>query len=322
MKVQLAERLRRADFQGDFLEMILVAATKPGIISFAGGLPNPASFPVDELAKAAQEVLHEDGVIALQYSTSAGFLPLRRYIAERYAKSGIILDPDDIIITNGSQQALDLVSGALLDDGDVVVVERPCYLAALQVFHLYNPVVRTVELTPEGVAVDELREIIERDKPKFFYSVPNFQNPTGLTYSEAVRHGVAESLRGSDTMILEDNPYGDLRFRGLPGTSFHTLLGEQCLMFGSFSKIVSPGLRIGWIACTNKELREQIVSYKQRVDMHTNIFGQMVLARYLQDCDLEAHIEKIKELYGHQADVMLGAMSRYFPEGTRWTKPD
>lgn len=322
VKVQLAERLRRVDFQGEFLEMILKTGTQPGIISFAGGLPNPASFPAEELATAAQEVLRENSNIALQYSATAGYPPLRDYIVTRYARKEITLHPDDIIITNGSQQGLDLVAAALIDEGDAVVVERPCYLAALQVFHLYNPAMHTVALTTEGASAEELRTVVERDKPKFFYCVPNFQNPTGLTYTEEARQAIADVLRGTDTMILEDDPYGELRFQGTPGSSFYTLLGEQCLMLGSFSKVVSPGLRLGWIVCKHEELRKQIISYKQRIDMHTNIFGQMVLERYLRHNDLDAHVEKIKELYGHQVQVMLDAMTRHFPDSVCWTRPE
>lgn len=323
MELRLAKRMRRTDFQGDFLTMILKVATNPSIISFAGGLPNPASFPVEAVEVAACKVLREQGKIALQYSTPAGYLPLRELLADRCRKNGMKnVTADDILITNGSQQGLDIIAAAFIDEDDPIMVERPSYLAALQVFHLYNPKVHTVELTPTGASVMEVKQIIEREKPKFFYAIPNFQNPTGLTYSEDTRKEIADIVRGTDTFLVEDNPYGELRFHGEKNTSFNTLLGEQCLLLGTFSKIVSPGLRIGWIVCPHKELREQMISYKQRVDMHTNIFGQMVLARYLQENDLDTHIEKIKTLYGHQAQTMLAAMEQHFPEGVTWTRPD
>lgn len=322
MNIRLSERARRPDFQGAFLNMILRVAAAGKFISFAGGLPNPISFPVQELADAAQNVLRTKGERALQYNNPQGYEPLRQFIADRYAKKGLAITTRDILITNGSQQALEMIAATLIDDGDAIVVERPCYLAALQAFHLFNPVVRTVELTPEGAAPEELQGILERDRPKFFYSVPDFQNPTGLTYSATTRRRIAAAVRASDTFLIEDNPYEELRFRGESSPSFHALLGGQCLLAGSFSKIVSPGMRLGWIACTCTPLWEALLEYKQRVDLHTSVFSQMVLDEYLRNNDLESHILQIRELYRHQADVMLDALQRHFPAEASWTRPE
>lgn len=322
MRLQLAKRVTKKSFQGDFVKMMLRAASAPHTISFAGGLPNPASFPVEGMQRAAKEVLGEDGVYALQYSTTAGYEPLRRFIAGRYQKAGSDVRAEDILITNGSQQALDIISAVLLDEGDAILLERPSYLSALQTFHLYDPEIYTVELKEDGVDAAQLKERLSAVRPKFFYAIPNFQNPTGLTYSEAVRKAAAQAIQKTDTLLIEDDPYGDLRFQGEMKPSFYTLLGEQCVMTGTFSKTVSPGMRIGWLAVRNEELRENMTAYKQVMDLHTNIFGQMVLSKYLETCDFDAHIEKIKQLYRHQAQVMLSAMKRYFPKDVAYTEPE
>ncbi len=322
MQIQISARMQKPDFQGEFVDAMLKAATAPDLISFGGGLPNPISFPVADMEKAVAKVLAENGVRALQYSTTAGYEPLRSFIAERYKKLGADISADEIIITNGSQQALDMFAAVLIDPGDEILLERPSYLAALQTFHLYDPKVLTVELTDAGANCDELASILKAHKPKFFYAIPNFQNPTGLTYSRETREKVAELVKKSDMLLLEDNPYGELRFRGEGGYSFSHYLGEQCCMMGTFSKTVSPGMRIGWIACKNKALMEKLMAYKQIMDLHTNIFCQMVLAQYLQDNDLDAHMTKIKDLYQHQSEVMMACMEKYLPAEVSYTKPE
>ncbi|MDO5111221.1 MAG: PLP-dependent aminotransferase family protein [Clostridia bacterium] len=322
MQFQISDRMTKPDFQGEFVDAILKAAASPDLISFGGGLPNPISFPIHEMEDAVAKVLEKNGVQALQYSTTAGYAPLREYIAKRYARIGVEATADEIIITNGSQQALDMFAAVMLNPGDPILLERPSYLAALQTFHLYDPTVHTVELTEAGCNCDELADILQNVKPVFFYAIPNFQNPTGLTYSVATRERAAELMKKSNTLMIEDNPYGELRFRGEGGYSFAHYLGEQCCMMGTFSKTVSPGMRIGWVCCKNKALRDKLMAYKQVMDLHTNIFCQMVLAQYLADNDLDEHMEKIKKLYQHQADVMMAAMDKYLPEGTTYTKPE
>ena len=322
MEVRLSKKMLRKDFQNDFIKMMLRAATGENIISFAGGLPNPISFPIKEIEIATKEVLATDGVYALQYSATLGYKPLRTFIVNRYQQQGIMVTPDDILITNGSQQALDILGNVLLDEEDHILLENPAYLAALQAFHLHNVKVHTVNLNKDGVVVDELKEYVEKYDPKFFYAVPTFQNPTGLTYTKETREKAAEIIKNSNTIFIEDNPYGELRFKGEEQDSFAKLLGEQCIMLGTFSKIVSPGMRIGWICCTNKTLQQKMIDYKQIVDLHTNIFGQMVLSRYLEQNDLDQHIAKIKKLYFCQAEAMLQAMKKYFPKSVQYTEPE
>lgn len=323
MKPQLSERVKKRDFPGEFLEVILSAASDPSTISFAGGLPNPTTLPVEEVSEASKKVFEKFGYVALQYSQAQGFLSLRQKIADRYKKTmGIEYSADDIIITAGSQQALDLVAASLVDPGDEIVVENPSYLAALQVFHHYDPKVLTVDLNEDGLDVEQLVELLKDHNPKFMYIIPNFQNPTGLTYKEETRAALAEALKGTDTVLLEDNPYGELRFTGKSGNSLAYYLGEQCCALGTFSKIVSPGMRIGWIACPNKELRDKLVMYKSALDLHTNIFGQMLMDQYLEDNDLDEQIRKAAAVYGEKANRMMACMEKYLPEGVEFTRPE
>ena len=323
MQFKLSERVTKPDFQGEFTSSILKAGASPDIISFAGGLPNPASFPVKEMEVAVQKVLEKNGVAALQYSTTEGYEPLRAFIAKRYEKMGVMdVKASDIIITNGSQQALDMLSAAMLDPGDEVVVENPTYLAALQSFHLYGPKVLPVELRTDGINCAELAETLKNHSPKFMYIIPSFQNPTGLTYCPEVREKAAGIIKTSNMLLIEDNPYSELRFTGDGGYSFGRYLGEQCCMLGTFSKVVSPGMRIGWICCRNEGLRTKLLAYKMTEDLHTNIFCQMVLAQYLQDNDLDAHIDETKKLYKEKAEYMIACMKKYMPEGVEFTSPE
>ena len=323
MNIKISKKLTKSDFPGEFVDAMLSASTTPNLISFGGGFPNPIAFPIEDMKKAADKVLEQHGVAALQYHSTAGYAPLREYIAKRYHRLGVDdVTADEVIITNGSQQVLDMIGAVLIDPGDEILLENPTYLVALQTFHLYDPKVLTVKLNGDGVDCDALSELLKRHSPKVFYTVPTFQNPTGLTYTPQVREKVSSILSGTDVLLVEDDPYGELRFRGEGGLSFRHYLGEQCCMVGTFSKILSPGMRIGWIVCKNELLRKKLIIYKQIMDLHTNIFSQMVLSQYLEDNDLEAHTNQIRELYAHQSDLMIAAMDKYFPKGCSYTRPD
>ena len=313
--------MTRPDFQGEFTASILKAAASPELISFAGGLPNPVSFPVEAMNAATNKVLSENGVRALQYSNTQGYEPLRMWIAKRYETMGVYdVDADDIIITNGSQQALTMVGAALVDPEDKIIVENPSYLVALQAFHFFDPEVLTVDITPNGIDCDALEKTVrENPEAKFIYVIPNFQNPTGLSYSQEVHDRFVEIMKGTNIMVLEDNPYRELRFAGTATNSFGAELGDQCCMLGTFSKIVTPGMRIGWITVKNKELKAQLLNYKSTADLHTNIFSQMVIAEYLAANDVDEHIEKSKVLYKQKADYMVECMHKYLPEGLEFT---
>lgn len=323
MQINFSKRANKPDFQGEFTSIILKAAASPDIISFGGGLPNAVSFPIKEMEAAVQKVLEKNGAIALQYNATLGYEPLRKYIAERYKKMGVDdVNPADIIITNGSQQALDMIGAVLIDPQDEIIVEDPTYLAALQSFHLYDPTVLPVELCQDGINCEELEKTLKEHNPKFMYIIPSFQNPTGLTYSDEVREKAAAIMKKYGVLVLEDNPYSELRFRGHAGYSFGHYLGEQCCMLGTFSKVVSPGMRIGWLCCRNKEMMAKLVNYKATEDLHTNIFGQMVMAQYLEDNDLDEHIEATKALYKQKSEFMADCMKKYMPQGVEFTNPE
>ena len=321
MQLRLSQAILKPDFQGEFTASILAAAASPDIISFAGGLPNPVSFPIPEMEAATKKVLEQNGVTALQYSSTAGWPALRRWIAKRYETMGVYgVEADDIIVTNGSQQALAMFGMAMIDPGDPVLVEDPTYLVALQSFHMFNPNVIPVTMNADGIDCEKLAAAVKaHPDAKFIYVIPNFQNPTGLSYSQQVHAKVVEILKGPDILLLEDNPYRELRFAGTATDSFGADLGEQCCMLGTFSKIVTPGMRIGWICVRNQELRAKLMSYKATADLHTNIFSQMVLAQYLEDNDVDAHIEKTKQLYKQKAEWMMDCMRRYLPAGVTFT---
>ncbi len=308
-----------------FVREILKVTEEPSIISFAGGLPNPRFFPAAELAKAAEKTLADGGAPALQYATTEGFPPLRQYIAERYARRGVRVSAGDILVTNGSQQGLDLVAKAFLDEGDAVVVERPTYLAAIQAFGLFEPRFRALELCEDGVPAELIARTLREDNPKIFYAIPNFQNPSGITWSAERRREAAVVMAKSDTVLVEDDPYGELRFAGeaVPplGVTEDGRLASWAVLLGTFSKTVAPGMRLGWL-CAAPEIMERLVIAKQAADLHSNGFAQRVLHRYLLDNDVERHIARIREAYGRQRDLMVRLAESLFPPGVGFTRPE
>lgn len=305
-----------------FIREILKVTEDPEIISFAGGLPNPTTFPALALKTAAIEVLDEDAGNVLQYSTTEGYKPLREYICNRYeAKQGISVNPDEILIINGSQQGLDLVAKAFLNIGDKVLIEKPGYLGALQAFSVFEPEFIEIEMENDGPNLIKLEQILIKEKPKIFYAVPNFQNPSGISYSLEKRKAVAELLNKYHTILVEDNPYGELRFMGDNLPSIKKFLGERSILLGSFSKIVSPGMRLGWI-CACEEFMSKLVVAKQASDLHSNYFSQRVVERFLMENDLDNHIKKITNLYKAQRDCMVNSIREYFPTGITYTEPE
>ena len=278
-----------------FIREILKVTEDSNIISFAGGLPNPAFFPVKEIAEAAAKIFEMDGRNVLQYSTTEGYLPLRKYIAERYLKrNGLKIHPDQILITNGSQQGLDLIGKAFLNKGDGVVIESPGYLGAIQAFSIYEPTFKSVSLLDDGIDIDMLKKTVRDEQIKLVYTVPTFQNPSGITYSRQKRKDVANILEKHDVIFIEDNPYYELRFAGEDLPLIRNFREENSILLGSFSKIVSPGLRLGWI-CTTNEIMEKIIIAKQASDLHSNYLAQRIVYQYLIDNDIDKHIIKIRD---------------------------
>lgn len=300
-----------------FVREILKVTGDPEIISFAGGLPNPDSFPQKELAEVASQVI--SGGEALQYSTTEGYAPLREYISRRYRKKGLNVDADEIMITNGSQQGLDLMGKVFLQKGDKLLVERPTYLAAIQAFGLYEPNFISVPLQDDGVDVIALENRLKKDI-KMFYCIPSFQNPTGITYSQDKRVEVARILSDHHTIMLEDNPYGEIRFMGKDSPPIKKYL-ENSVLLGSFSKIVSPGVRLGWIVAQG-EVMNNLVTVKQASDLHSNYLAQRIVHRYLTEYDVEKHLQEIREMYRKQRNWMISAIEKYFPEEVDFTRPE
>ena len=303
-----------------FIREILKVSEDPEIISFAGGLPSPESFPYHDIKESAVRVLDEKGAQALQYSTTEGYYPLREWISQRYQMRGLEVEPEEVLMTNGSQQGLDLVGKIFLNQNDPVLVERPTYLSALQSFGLYEPIFHSLPLGQEGVDVLDLQEALNRFRPKLFYAVPNFQNPTGTSYSLECRKEVARVLKGSDTVLVEDDPYGEIRFLGEDHPPVKAFLGES-LFLGSFSRVVSPGIRLGWVTAPS-EVMDKLVTAKQASDLHTSLLSQMIIHCYLSDYDVEAHLKRIRSMYKRKRDLMVSLIKDEFPEDVKCTEPE
>lgn len=306
-----------------FIREILKVAETDEVISFAGGLPNPISFPIEALREAIERSISEHGSSLFQYATTEGYLPLREYIAARYKQRfGLDYEPGDILITTGSQQALDLIGKVLLNKGDGVIIEEPGYLGAIQAFCLCEPAFLPVTLEADGLNLEELEAVLQRNKVKLVYTVPNFQNPTGLTYSLEKRNAICGLLSRYDAALIEDDPYGELRFQGEPLPYIGAGRLENSILHGTFSKTVSPGMRLGFIITKNRQLMRHLVTAKQGTDLHTNIFAQYVIYDYLKHNNYEEHIKTITALYKKQADAMIAAMKTYFPPHVSFTEPE
>ncbi len=306
-----------------FIRDILKVLDAPDIISFAGGLPNPVSFPIDALKEAINEAIRKNGSKLFQYATTEGYVPLREMIAQKYRnKFGLDVVAEDILITNGSQQALELIGTVVLNKGDTVLMEEPGYLGAIQAFSLCEPAFMAVPLEEDGLNLEKLEAVLKNHPVKLIYCVPNFQNPTGLTYSLEKRKAIRQLVAQYDAAFIEDDPYGELRFRGesLPYIGAGHL--ENSILLGSFSKTVTPGMRLGFLITKNAQLMRYLVTAKQGSDLHTNILTQYAIHEYLLNNPYEEHVRKIVELYRTQSTAMLEAMERYFPETVSYTKPE
>ncbi|MGW3105634.1 aminotransferase-like domain-containing protein [Streptomyces sp. NPDC001100] len=302
---------------------ILAVTARPEVINFAGGLPAPELFDATGIAAAYQAVLTETPARALQYATTEGEPVLRAALAERTSVRGLPTDADDLLVTTGSQQALSLLATALLEPGDVVLVESPCYLAALQVFAFAGARVVGVPGDEDGIDPEALDELVVRERPKLLYTVPTFQNPTGRTLPAARRAAVAAVAARRGLWIVEDDPYGELRFEGerLPWIAAHEDAVDRTVLLGSFSKVMAPGLRLGWLRAPAALLRACVVA-KQAADLHTPTVNQLAAARYLADNDLDAHVAKVAAVYRERRDAMLGGLADSLPEGSSWGRPE
>ena len=305
---------RSEGINSSFIRDILNLTKNKDIISFAGGLPNPGLFPTDEFASAAENILKDPKLSkeALQYGQSAGYRPLIEIIAKSYkTKDNLDIDPDLILITNGSQQGLDLISKIFINEKDRVLLEGPTYLAALQSMQFYRPEFYSVQLEKDGPKKESLNSAPKDSR--LFYCIPNFQNPSGISWSNEKRKLVADFAVSQDILLVEDDPYGEIRFEGgrpLPLKTFY----EKTVMLGSFSKILAPGLRLGWIIAPNKEFFEKLLLAKQAADLHTSQFTQMIAAKFYENFNSQAHIEKISQVYKKQKDALVSALREHLPD--------
>ena len=321
MKWQMAQRAEKMN--PSVIREILKVTEKPGIISFAGGLPSPLTFPIDAMREASERVLRDDGKAALQYAASEGYAPLREWVAQDLLKQGMHVSPDQVLITTGSQQGLDLVAKILIDAGSRILVETPTYLGALQAFTPMEPNVVSVDSDNHGVDPADLRAKVGTgaDKARFVYLLPNFQNPTGRTMTEERRAAVGQVAIENGLPIIEDNPYGDLWFDAPPAPSLSSRHPEGSVYLGSFSKILAPGLRLGYLVAPTS-LYPKLLQAKQAADLHTPSFNQRVVAEVLKDGFIERHVPTIRALYKQQCEVMLAALDREMAGlGLTWNRP-
>ena len=310
------------DVPKSFIREILKVTIDSSIISFAGGLPNRQFFPVKGLQKAANDVFEEAGDQILQYANSEGYLGLRQFISDRYKKrDGLDIPVEDILITTGSQQGLDLLGKTFLNKGDDLIIEEPGYLGAIQAFAMYRPRFHPVPVSEGGMDIGRLAQVLSERKPKLLYTVTNFQNPSGISYSDENRRSVADLIQGTSCLIIQDDPYGDLRFSGERKVSFKRIAPEQTVLLGSFSKTVAPALRLGWLVAP-PEIMDKLVIAKQAADLHSDYLAQRILHRYLSDNDIDAHIATIIAQYGKKKEAMIGAIKDFFPPGVQYTNPE
>lgn len=314
---------------------LLKFTQQPDIISFAGGLPAGELFPIDHFRQAADRVLKEQGELALQYSTTEGYLPLRQLIAERFSRFGVQVTAENVLITSGSQQGLDIIGKVMIDPGDLILTEEPTYLGALQAWRAYQAEYITVPIDDDGIVLDERLQDALRSGPKMMYILPSFQNPGGVTLSLERRKKLLETAAHFGIPIIEDDPYGDLVFEGeplppllaldaqtnVPDNGKDPLANGKVLYLGTFSKTLAPGFRLGWIVGPQEVVRKCVMA-KQGMDLHTSTFSQMVAYEAAKDGFLDRHGALIRKVYGERRDVMLQALADYMPDGVTWTHPN
>ena len=310
---------RAAQLQSSFIREILKITQRPDIISFAGGLPSPATFPVERMKAAYDKVLSEAGKVALQYGPTDGYAPLREWIANSLSTEGSTILPEQILMTSGSQQALDLLGKVLVDEGSRVLVETPSYLGALQAFSVYRPEFKSVDTDEHGLVPSSLEGIAQG--ARMLYALPNFQNPTGRSLSVERRQELVETCARLGVPLIEDDPYGSLSYKGAPSPKMVAMNPDGVIYMGSFSKVLTPGIRLGYV-CAPLPLVRRLELAKQAADLHTAQLTQMVVHEVVKDGFLDQHIPTIRQLYGDQCQVMLDAMQEHFPAGVSWTKPE
>jgi DNA-binding transcriptional MocR family regulator len=321
LAIKFAKRMD--NIKASEIRELLKITQKPGYISFGGGFPAPELFPVEEMINITRDVLLKNGTKALQYGPTEGYQPLREAISKRMEKVHVNIKPDNILITSGSQQGLDFAAKIFINPGDKIIVEKPSYLGAVNAFKAYEPTFIDIEMDDDGMIMEDLEAVLkENDDIRFIYVIPDFQNPTGKTWSVERRIKLIEIANKYDIVIIEDNPYGELRFEGevLPAIK-HFDTENRVIFFGTFSKILCPGLRIGWVAADDALLHKFIL-VKQGADLQSSTMAQIEIATFLNEYNIEEHIKKIISVYRVRRDVMINTMKEEFPEEVTFTYPN
>ena len=321
MDIRFAKRTEQMN--SSVVRETLKLTSRPDIISFAGGMPAPEVFPVEAMRAASDKVLTTAGPMALQYGPSDGYRPLREKIAARHRREGMACRPEDILMINGSQQGLDLAGKLFLDPGDLVVCENPTYTAALSTFRSYECGFLPIDTDDDGMILEDLEQkLAANPRAKLIYVIPTFQNPTGRTWSLERRKGLLALTEQYHLPILEDNPYGELRFEGTDIPTLRSMDTHGNVVYmGSFSKILSPGIRLGWLVAA-PEMLGMFETAKQGSDLQASTYIQMMVDTYLADNDLDTDIRALNALYRSRRDLMLSVMEETFPEGSHWTHPN
>ncbi|MFO7715858.1 PLP-dependent aminotransferase family protein [Desulfosarcina sp.] len=316
---RLARRTR--NMGASAIREILKVVSRPGMISLAGGIPAPESFPMEVVRELTAAVLDKFGPAAFQYDLTEGFRPLREALVDYLADKGIAATAEHILIASGSQGVLDCLGKILISPGDQVALEAPTYLGALQAFNPYEPAYVQIGTDDQGMLPDALADALSRQPVKFIYLVPTFQNPTGRTLPMKRRRAIADIIQRFDTLLVEDDPYGDLRYRGTSVPPIKTLAPDHVVYISTLSKVFAPGLRMGF--CLAPDLiRQWLVLAKQGVDLHTSTFNQALASEYLTGGHLKRHLPRIIALYRPRQQALLDAMKRFFPDAFTWTAPD
>ena len=304
-----------------FIMSLVDVAAKPGMIAFATGLPDNSLFDIPAMRKAIDDVMAEEPYGALQYDTATGYIPLRKRIAERCRRElGFDTSWENVLMTSGSQVCFDLMGKMFLEHGDVMAVENPGYLGAIQSYSAYSPDFRGIDIGPGGVDLDQLSKAVS-DGAKLFYSIPNHQNPSGASYSEDVRKGVAEIVGDSGCMLIEDDAYGELGYNGRVGRTMKSMIPEDTVLTGSFSKTISPGMRVGWMVVPDWMVAKAGRSL-EACCLQSNTFCQRVIDRFLQDNDYDAYLQGLRRGYARKKKVFLDAMEDNLPDTVSWNDPD
>ncbi|HRS22184.1 MAG TPA: PLP-dependent aminotransferase family protein [Clostridia bacterium] len=320
MGIKFANRMD--NMKGSAIRELLKFAEQPDIISFAGGLPAPELFPVEEMLQATRRVMMEDGRASMQYGATDGYLPLRKKIAERSKKIGFVPDPSEILITAGSQQGLDFSAKIFINEGDVIITESPSYLGALNAFKAYQPKFVEIPMDEDGMIIEELEKALAANKNiKFIYTIPDFQNPTGRTMPVERRKKLMELATEYEIPVIEDNPYGELRFEGEILPSLKCFDPKNLvIMLGTFSKILAPGMRLGWVIARPDVLQKYNIA-KQGADLQCSSMAQREVNMFMEMYDIEEHIKKIIKVYGARKNLMLETIKKEFPSSVKCTNP-